>query len=521
MWFCLLLLFISFCNGEYCQKVDGNDTVIYANTFCSGSTLISGTLTGDYTKYSSVIISMKNNNGIEPLYLGSISNTFKANKVIVRLEEGISKSYSLNFMNIETNIELELIKNSYSFEKVQFIFYNGNSPTRIIGDVDELWVSGNDNYYYYYHLPIQRTYINSIPINLKFSSDNKGIWYLISSYEGSINKITSKSSNDKYFNQTCGGMVRYFSYNNIEIHDITTECNHQFKKDEEDDFNSFIVTVTVSLSNYNYQISLSTNNYIIRNNHDSSNIHTIYTYPNQWLKYESTNQITFNIYRKKEPYQRIEFSLTIEQSNEGTTLIKEVENNDKSISTLIISSSKHLSFSNDIEFSRTTSTTKKSQIMIIGMKGVTFSNDKNDYHCDIMIYKEETRECIECEKGYYLNSNKECQLSDNCIVGYKTYCYQCKEGYIKEKGECKEKDNKCNKSERNYCLKCSNGYKIQNNQCDGDKEDQCYYEGNECVSCSNGYTLNNGKCSNKEKNRNGKNEEIYCEMENTLIIINV
>ncbi|EDR22083.1 hypothetical protein EDI_189900 [Entamoeba dispar SAW760] len=120
--------------------------------------------------------------------------------------------------------------------------------------------------------------------------------------------------------------------------------------------------------------------------------------------------------------------------------------------------------------------------------------------------------CIECEKGYYLNSNKECQiLPDNCIVGYKTYCYQCKEGFIKEKGECKEIDNKCNKSERNYCLKCSNGYKIENNQCNGDNEDQCYYEGNKCVSCSNRYTLNNKKCSNKEKNQNGKNEEIYCE----------
>ncbi|EDR23781.1 hypothetical protein EDI_029090 [Entamoeba dispar SAW760] len=68
--------------------------------------------------------------------------------------------------------------------------------------------------------------------------------------------------------------------------------------------------------------------------------------------------------------------------------------------------------------------------------------------------------CIECEYGYYLNSNKECQiLPDNCIVRYKTYCYQCKEGFIKEKGECQKNDNKCNKSERNYCLKCSNGYK--------------------------------------------------------------
>ncbi|EDR25791.1 protein serine/threonine kinase, putative [Entamoeba dispar SAW760] len=329
-------------------------------------------------------------------------------------------------------------------------------------------------------------------------------------------------------------MISYFSYHNID------SCNPTVIRDE-DDFNLFIVTTTVSLSNY-YQLSLSTNNYIIRNNYNSSNIHRVYTYPNQWLKYESSNQITFNIYRKKEPYQRIEFSLTIEQSNEGTTLIKEVENNDKSISTLIISSSKPLTNLNDIKFSETTLTTKKSQIMIIGMKGITL--DSIGYkNCNMMIYKEKTKEYIQCEKGYYLNSNKECQydshcnkinnqnhcieceygyylnlntktceeFKNGCKIGNETYCYQCKEEFIKENGECKEIDNKCNKSERNYCLKCSNGYKIQNNQCNGDKEDQCYYEGNKCVSCSNKYTLNNGKCSNKEKNQNGKNEEIYCE----------
>ncbi|EDR22449.1 hypothetical protein EDI_245460, partial [Entamoeba dispar SAW760] len=366
MWFCLLLLFISFCNGEYCKKVEGNDTVIYVNASCSDSTLNSKELTGDYTKYSSVIISMNNYIANVWFYFGSRDNPFKANKVIVLLEEGISNNYYLYFRSIETNFELELIKNSYSFEKVQFNFYNGNSPTRITGDVGELWVGGNDYYDYNYHLPIQRTYINSNPATLiaDFSYVNYGIWYLISSYEGSINKITPNSlSNSKYFNQTCGGMVRYFSYKSIEIHDITTECNHQFKKNEEDDFNLFIVTTTVSLSDYNYQISLSTNNYIIRNNYNPSNIHTIYTYPNQWLKYESTNQTKFNIYRKKEPYQKIEFSLRIESSNEGTTSIKEVENNDKSISTLIISSSKPLTSLTNVKFSETTLTTKKSQIM--------------------------------------------------------------------------------------------------------------------------------------------------------------
>ncbi|EDR23779.1 hypothetical protein EDI_071190 [Entamoeba dispar SAW760] len=424
MWFCLLLLFISFCNGEYCQKVEGNDIVIYANTSCSDYTLTSNKLTGDYTKYSSVIISVSNYYGISDF--GSV-NPFKARKVIIQIEEMSTSHSFLSFVNIETNFRLELVKSPYSFKNVQFTFYNGNSPTRIIGDVDGLLVSGSDDYDSNYHLPIQRTYFNSIPINLKFSSDIS-IQYLISSYEGSINKITPKSSNDKYFSQTCGGMVRYFSYKNIAIYDITTECNHQFKKDEEDDFNSFIVTITVSLSNY-CQISLSTNNYIIRNNNRPSITHTVYTYPNQWLKYESSNQAIFKIYRKKEPYQKIEFSLTIEQSNEGTTLIKEVENNDKSISTVIISSSKPLYVLDDVKFSETTLTTKKSQIMIIGMKGITL--DSIGYkNCNMMIYKEKTKECIECEKRYYLNSNKECQYNSHCIkINNQNHCIECEYGY--------------------------------------------------------------------------------------------
>ncbi|EDR25194.1 hypothetical protein EDI_191740 [Entamoeba dispar SAW760] len=216
------------------------------------------------------------------------------------------------------------------------------------------------------------------------------------------------------------------------------ECNHQFKKDDEDDFNLFIVTTTVSLYYYIYQLSLSTNNYIIRNNNGPTITHTIYTYPNQWLKYESSNQAIFKIYRKKEPYQNIEFSLRIESSNEGTTLIKEVENNDKSISTVIISSSKQLTSLTNVKFSETTLTTKKSQIMIIGMKGITL--DSIGYkNCNMLIYKEKTKECIQCEKGYYLNSTKECQLlPDNCIAGYKTYCYQCKEGFIKKKENVKK-----------------------------------------------------------------------------------
>ncbi|EMD45489.1 protein kinase, putative [Entamoeba histolytica KU27] len=165
-------------------------------------------------------------------------------------------------------------------------------------------------------------------------------------------------------------MIRYFSVNNIIIHNITSECTRTFTKDDEDDFNSFVITVYVSLlslPNDNYLISLSTNNYVIINNYNSSKIHTVYTYPNQWLKYESTNQTSLNIYRKKEPYQRIELILTIGKSNEGTvTLIKEVEDSDKSISTVIISSSKPLSILDKIKFSETTSS-MKSQIMFIGM----------------------------------------------------------------------------------------------------------------------------------------------------------
>ncbi|GAB1228268.1 hypothetical protein ENUP19_0389G0001 [Entamoeba nuttalli] len=118
--------------------------------------------------------------------------------------------------------------------------------------------------------------------------------------------------------------------------------------------------------------------------------------------------------------------------------------------------------------------------------------------------------CIECGYGYYLNpTTRICtKYANGCKIGTRTYCYQCESGYVNVNGKCQSM-NKCKKSERNYCLKCSNGYKIENNKCVKDKE-ECYYEGNECVSCSNEYTLNNGKCERKE-NKNGKNEEIYCE----------
>ncbi|EDR23778.1 hypothetical protein EDI_197320 [Entamoeba dispar SAW760] len=503
----ILFLFSSICFGYYCLKEQKNDIILYTNTSCIDPTIKNLEFVGDYTNYSSFIIDIYSVYSF--VKFGSPDKTFQANKVVIQLKQKLNNLYSINFNHIETNFELYLTDNNYLFGGIQLNFCNGNSPTKIIGDVDTLWIYGNDDVKFNYHLPIQRTYFSSTNTMLKLPFSD-GIRYLISSYEGTINQITSTSSSDDYFNQTCGGMVRYFSIKNIKFHSATSKCLRSFTKDEEDDFNLFIVTIIMSLlPNYNYYMALSTNNYIIRNNY-GTDIHKVYTYPNQWLKYESSNQTTFNIYRKKEPYQRIEFSLTIETSNEGTTSIKEVENNDKSISTVIISSSKPLTDLTKVEFLETTST-KKSQIMIIGMNGITL--DSIGYkNCNIMIYKQEIQECIECEKGYYLNSNKECQLlPDNCIVGYKTYCYQCKEGFIKEKGECKEIDNKCNKSERNYCLKCSNGYKIENNQCNGDKEDQCYYEGNECVSCSNRYTLNNGKCSIKEKNQNGKNEEIYCE----------
>ncbi|EKE37586.1 hypothetical protein ENU1_192590, partial [Entamoeba nuttalli P19] len=98
---------------------------------------------------------------------------------------------------------------------------------------------------------------------------------------------------------------------------------------------------TVSLTYTRYYISLSSNNYIIKNSR-GTNTHAVFTYPYQWLKYDSSNQISFNIYRKKEPYQKISFKLTIKSSNEGTTIITEEENSNKTISTVIISSSKQI-----------------------------------------------------------------------------------------------------------------------------------------------------------------------------------
>ncbi|BFU23676.1 protein kinase domain containing protein [Entamoeba histolytica] len=541
-YYFLLLTLISYCFGEtLCQKETDNNAIIYiSSSGCSTDSYSIDNYLYDYSKYKSVIIRFSTVNN--DIFFGSSTHIFKARNVTIELVQNLTSCCShLYFKNIETDFELHLIKNSYSFNYINFDFYNGNSPSKITGDADIIYVSGNDNNDNNYHLPIQRTYFSSTNSLLGITPDY-GIKYLISSHKGTF--ISSLLQLNLLI-QTCSGMVRYFYENNIIIHDITSECTRTFTKDDEDDFNSFVITVYVSLlslPNDNYLISLSTNNYVIINNYNSSKIHTVYTYPNQWLKYESTNQTTLNIYRMKEPYQRIEFTLTIGKSNEGTvTLIKEVEDSDKSISTVIISSSKPLSILDKIKFSETTSS-MKSQIMFIGMGGITFGYCKNDYHCDSMIYKENVIECIHCEKGYYLNSMKECEsLQPNCIVGNQSHCveceygyyinlntrlctkpknickfgnephcYQCKEGYVKENGECKRMNN-CKKSERNYCLKCSNGHKLENNTCVKDEEKECYYEGNECVSCSNEYTLNNGTCVSKKQNQNGKNQEIYCE----------
>ncbi|GAB1222522.1 hypothetical protein ENUP19_0113G0033 [Entamoeba nuttalli] len=296
---------------------------------CCSNKIEADILVGDFTKYGAVRISNYSVNS--RLCFGSPSNTFKADKTYLTLFMSIPSK------NIDTNFALRLVRNSYSFKYIRFIFEHGSSPTRIYGDVDTLVISGSDTPYFNYHLLIQRTYFSSQyrTILKEYQQTFKGIWYLISSY-GEVCRIVS----EHYFVQMCSECV-----NNIIIHNITSECTRSFTKNDEDNFNSFIVTTTVSLlSSYSYFISLSTNNYIIRNNYNPSKTHTVYTYPNQWLKYESTNQTTLNIYRKKEPYQRIEFTLTIGKSNEGTvTIIKEVEDSDKSISTVIISSSKPLS----------------------------------------------------------------------------------------------------------------------------------------------------------------------------------
>ncbi|GAB1222523.1 hypothetical protein ENUP19_0113G0034 [Entamoeba nuttalli] len=103
--------------------------------------------------------------------------------------------------------------------------------------------------------------------------------------------------------------------------------------------------------------------------------------------------------------------------------------------------------------------------MIIGIGGITFSNGKNDYHCDTMIYNENMTECLHCEKGYYLNSMKECKsLPPNCIVGNESHCIECEYGYYLNLNTrlCTKPKNICKFGNESHCYQCEEGYVKEN-----------------------------------------------------------
>ncbi|EDS88988.1 hypothetical protein CL6EHI_127680 [Entamoeba histolytica] len=168
-------------------------------------------------------------------------------------------------------------------------------------------------------------------------------------------------------------MVCYYIYNDIEIDDVTSTFSKTFTPNDEDDFNSFVVTVTVSLlSDY-------------------------------WIRYESKNQITFSIIGKKQLSRRIQLKLTIGTSDSGTTIIKEETTN--TLSSVIITTSKHLSSISKQSFTR--STTYQSQITIKGTKEIIF-DDFGYSNCDKLVYKEDLTQCNHYKEEYKLTSNNQC-----------------------------------------------------------------------------------------------------------------
>ena len=117
--------------------------------------------------------------------------------------------------------------------------------------------------------------------------------------------------------------------------------------------------------------------------------------------------------------------------------------------------------------------------------------------------------CIECEKGYYVDSSKEEGCSecpndwyevDKCSTYVECMCTSCKKGYVLDKYEnntlyckdVKEIDENCKSSDSlNYCSECKEGYYLNKEMICGKKDSNCNeYGNNKCQRCNVGYNLN-------------------------------
>ena len=113
-----------------------------------------------------------------------------------------------------------------------------------------------------------------------------------------------------------------------------------------------------------------------------------------------------------------------------------------------------------------------------------------------LICDELGKNCLECQKGLYPDENGGCSFTDNCEISYKGHCLKCKSDFILTGEICKSLDLDdfafCSKinDETGQCEECQKGYYLNN----GDKKCSSIENCDEstfgkCISCERGFYL--------------------------------
>ena len=126
-------------------------------------------------------------------------------------------------------------------------------------------------------------------------------------------------------------------------------------------------------------------------------------------------------------------------------------------------------------------------------------------------------ECVECESGYYLNTEKTCSSCGDFYVSPGKLCYQCSNeikmencfctsGYVKVNDNCISCPSNCDACKYNdkdgstECYECSKNYALNSEKecinC-GPNCQYCFIDKNNnpiCIICKSGYTLEDNKC---------------------------
>lgn len=113
-------------------------------------------------------------------------------------------------------------------------------------------------------------------------------------------------------------------------------------------------------------------------------------------------------------------------------------------------------------------------------------------------YNNGRTQCLQCIKGYFVDSNGRCQYADKYCSNFDKsgICINCDRLYfLNPFGKCQLRDPQCQVYTNGLCSVCMPYFFPKNGLCmsnmPGCKNQRAY--GN-CLQCENGYTLNKGSC---------------------------